>query len=242
MGDSLYISKGLLDDDTNVSSGNLDRAIAGTMAHEIGHSLCLSDSKIWEEQPNECVFAAIDNNDDESEFYNLEDYESVMNYRYQLTYPYDLGIVQYSDGANITDDHKDLEAIALGIGKFSGAHTLFSEGARINLVNSTTPPESAINDEAPRRTVEETKHLEEAVKNYEDTLSSIDMSQERKSEPSPSDKNQTDNMTSDEEKNKLNNIDHVYDGQWTPLLIAGAGMLLLIMIFIIIQLLVRKNN
>jgi len=116
MGDDLFVSGGLIENATGLAS--VDRAVAGTIAHEVGHTLCLSDEQIFTEQPTECVFSGIDNDS-----YKPQNYESVMNYRYQLTKEDDLGIVDYSDGSNITDDHDDWSAIALGMGGFSGTHT-----------------------------------------------------------------------------------------------------------------------
>jgi hypothetical protein len=141
MGDDLFISGGLIDDMTGLAS--LDRALAGTMAHEIGHNLCLSDEQVFVEQPIECAFSGIDNDG-----YKPQNYESVMNYRYQLTDDDDLGVVDYSDGSNATDDHDDWGAVALGMGGFSGTRT--AQGARDLPDNYDVLPDgSVIIKEAP---------------------------------------------------------------------------------------------
>jgi hypothetical protein len=129
MGDDLFISGGLISDMTGLVS--LDRAIAGTMAHEIGHNLCLSDEQVFVEQPSECVFNGIDNDG-----YKPQNYESVMNYRYQLTDDDDLGVVDYWG------------AVALGMGGFSGTRT--AQGARDLPDNYDVLPDgSVIIKEAP---------------------------------------------------------------------------------------------
>lgn len=121
MGDQLFVSKGAIEDETGIVS--LDRAIANTIAHELGHNLCLASAQYYIEQPEECVYGGIDNDDVNDPLYNLLNYKSVMNYRYQLTKPSDLGVVDYSDGTNGSADHNDWAAVAKGIRGFSGEHT-----------------------------------------------------------------------------------------------------------------------
>ncbi len=134
LGDNLFVAGGLIEDSES-NLFDLDRAIAGTMAHEIGHSLCLSSVRYYFEQPAECAYAGIDNSSGEGDpseadtHYDLSTYESVMNYYYQLTRidKGDLGVVNYSYGTNLPDDHNDWSAVKMGIGKFSGSHTLYVE-------------------------------------------------------------------------------------------------------------------
>jgi hypothetical protein len=114
MGDNLFIAGSLLQN---------DRAVAGTIAHEIGHTLCLSDMHVYEEQPFECLYSDIDNDN------TNQDYKSVMNYRYQITATGDNVGVVYSDGSHGTQDHDDWTAVVKGMGGFSG--TLTALGATI---------------------------------------------------------------------------------------------------------------
>lgn len=135
LGDDLFISGGVV---SNVSgAADSDRAIANTIAHELGHGLCLSSERAYFEQDAQCVFEGIDNRsglpptNDPDTYYNLEDYESVMNYRYQLTNQDDIGSVSYSHGPNSSTDHDDWSAMKGHIGGFNGSHTLYVEfGAR----------------------------------------------------------------------------------------------------------------
>lgn len=146
MGDNLFISGGLIEDMSGLVS--MDRAIANTMAHEIGHNLCLSDEQIFVEQPAECVYEGIDNDDNNNSYYNLEDYESVMNYRYQLTDQDDMGVVDYSDGSNGADDHDDWGAVMIGMGGFSGTKTYLG-AERIAKQHIITPDGDVIIEETP---------------------------------------------------------------------------------------------
>ncbi|MGB4762073.1 MAG: hypothetical protein WBP12_01790 [Candidatus Saccharimonas sp.] len=142
MSDSIFISTGLINASGSIASLNRDRAIANTIAHEIGHNLCLTSTQLYNEQPSQCVYAGIDNNGDEEEgdnldYYNLANYESVMNYLYQLTDDQDLGYVDYSDGSNTTDDHDDWNAVSIGLGKFNIERTYYTEfGARSSQANT----------------------------------------------------------------------------------------------------------
>jgi len=128
MGSNIFIAIGIVKDDENVVSE--DRAIANTIAHELGHNLCLTSTRLYNEQPAQCAYAGIDNKETDDDYYDLESYESVMNYRYQLTDKDDIGVVDYSDGSN-TEDHDDWGAIQSGLGKFNIPRTLYVEfGAR----------------------------------------------------------------------------------------------------------------
>jgi len=148
MGDDLFISGGLIENMSGLVS--LDRAIAGTMAHEVGHNLCLSNEQIFEEQPSECVFSGIDD-----DVYKPQNYESVMNYRYQLTDDDDMGVVDYSDGSNNTDDHNDWDAVILGMDGFSGTRTALGKIVGDTYISPkgnvypVSPDGSVIIEEAP---------------------------------------------------------------------------------------------
>lgn len=129
MGTNVFIAGGAL---ASLSfPANIDRAVAGTIAHELGHTLCLSQSHVYIEQGTDCVYGGIDdksgqpplNNPDS--FYNLQDYKSVMNYRYQLTVPDDLGYIDYSHGTNMPADHDDWSAVKSHIGGFASQLTVY---------------------------------------------------------------------------------------------------------------------
>ena len=137
LGDSVFISGGVVEGITGVADN--DRVVANTIAHELGHSLCLSPVRVYFEQSASCVFAGIDNRsgkpptNDPDSFYHLADYKSVMNYRYQLTDDDDMGTVDYSHGARLPDDHDDWSAIKANVGGFSGSHIPYVEfGARMS--------------------------------------------------------------------------------------------------------------
>lgn len=135
LGDDLFISGGVVE---NVSGAtDADRAVANTIAHELGHNLCLSNERVYFEQDEQCVFAGIDNKSglppisNPDAYYNLEGYESVMNYKYQLTDQGDIGSVDYSHGPDGSTNHDDWSAVKSHIGGFNGTHTLYIEfGAR----------------------------------------------------------------------------------------------------------------
>lgn len=132
LGDDLFVAAGSIENilnSTNQQSQSIDRDIANTIAHELGHSLCLSSTHYYMEQGMECVFQGIDNRSGDpplnapDSYYDLTTYKSVMNYRYQLTYYDDIGVVNYSHGTNLPEDHDDWLAVKSHIGGFSGTHT-----------------------------------------------------------------------------------------------------------------------
>lgn len=131
VGSNIFIAIGRVKDILDTSWE--DKGITNTIAHEIGHNLCLTSTRRYNEQPAQCVYSGIDNKEDEpgDDYYDLEDYESVMNYRYQLRNDDGFGDVDYSDGSNIEDDHDDWAGIQSGLGKFNIPLTLYVEfGAR----------------------------------------------------------------------------------------------------------------
>lgn len=74
---------------------DFDTAISGTILHELGHTLCLTQNSAYVGQNPNCVFAGIDNN-------SYSSYHSAMNYLYQMS------MVDYSSGQNgSTNDHDD---------------------------------------------------------------------------------------------------------------------------------------
>ena len=161
-GDDIFISGGLVEDNQNTVSK--DRAVAGTMAHEIGHTLCLSPALAYIEQPVECIYGGIDNKTNKP-----ANYESVMNYRYQLTDEDDMGRVDYSDGSHGVGDHNDWSAISVGMGHFGGTKTYL--GARVATSNKTFDPASTIH-EAPMENydVEERKFKPKVTHNQSNTI------------------------------------------------------------------------
>lgn len=136
IGDDLFISGAKINNAINKVDN--DRAVANTIAHELGHTLCLSNNRAYFEQGVECIFLGIDNKsglapiNDPDDFYNLINYESVMNYGYQLTNQYDLGSVEYSHGPSSTDNHNDWLAIKNHVGAFNKERIDYVEfGARM---------------------------------------------------------------------------------------------------------------
>lgn len=100
------------DDDTIVAYGEIkdyssslytsfDTALAGTIFHELGHTLCLTDGTVaaYPSQPASCRFSGID-------AYSGSAYPSSMNYDYQLS------LVNYSVGSG-SSDHDDWSALRL---------------------------------------------------------------------------------------------------------------------------------
>ena len=137
LGDNLFVAGGIAETLAN------DRAVANTIAHELGHSLCLSPSRVYLEQSPDCAYEGIDNRsgrppiNNPDSFYNLAGYRSVMNYRYQLADVDDMGVVDYSHGTSILlRDHDDWSAVRTHVGGFSGSHIFYTEfGARMNRAN-----------------------------------------------------------------------------------------------------------
>ena len=126
LGDSIFIAGGAIEDNSLNITDN-DRRVSNTIAHEIGHSLCLSNTRFYIEQSAECVYAGIDNKSGDEPlnnpdpYYDLENYTSVMNYLYQ----FDLSSGAYSHGLHNTDDHDDWAAIKENMGGFSRSHTVY---------------------------------------------------------------------------------------------------------------------
>ncbi len=108
-GSDIFVSYGLVQDG---SFSNMDDALAGTMIHEIGHTLCLSSSQVYYEQPSECYYAGVDS-----------DNVAYALYGSAMTYVHQFDTVNYSDGTNGAFDHDDWNAIKLGMGKFNGTKT-----------------------------------------------------------------------------------------------------------------------
>jgi hypothetical protein len=115
-----------------------DKGISNTIAHEIGHNLCLTSTRLYNEQPVQCAYAGIDNDGDVPDFYDLTNYESVMNYHYQLRNDNGFGNVNYSDGSNVEDDHDDWAGIQSGLGKFNIPLTPYVEFGARNSQDSNT--------------------------------------------------------------------------------------------------------
>lgn len=99
--DDAFISYGLIKEasPSPVNYSLLDTAIAGTMHHELGHSLCLSNTNDYNGQKTNCIFNGVDAQ-------GTSDYPSSMNYLYQGV------LVDYSDGTNSSNDHDDWGAIS----------------------------------------------------------------------------------------------------------------------------------
>lgn len=140
-GDDIFVSGGIVEDIPGLAS--LDRAVANTIAHEIGHTLCLSPSKQYQEQNSGCVYSGIDNDS-----YKPQNYRSVMNYRYQLTDEDDMGTVDYSNGVNGSGDHDDWSGVLAGMSDFSGTQTALGTG-RTFAKNKTMDPDKIVQETLP---------------------------------------------------------------------------------------------
>lgn len=103
--DLAFISYGWIDDNDDPETGfdysDFDTAIAGTVVHELGHNLCLTDDQTYSHQSGACIFPAVDS-------YTLSAYDSVMNYNLQFLQ------TNYSEGSNGSGDHDDWTAIDNG--------------------------------------------------------------------------------------------------------------------------------
>jgi hypothetical protein len=104
--DDTFISTGLITDNpgNGFTYSTIDNAIAGTMLHELGHNLCLTN-KITALR-SECYSQYIDSS-------NVGTYYSVMNYSYQMS-----DVLDYSDNSS-PNIHDDWSAIALGFRDFT---------------------------------------------------------------------------------------------------------------------------
>jgi hypothetical protein len=104
--DNIFISYGYIKDhQSSFGYIDTDTAIAGTMIHEIGHSLCLSGTQGYSYQNSECIYSGVDSGDTTTNAY--ADYDSSMNYYNQM------GMVDYSTGINgAPDDHDDWTAVS----------------------------------------------------------------------------------------------------------------------------------
>jgi hypothetical protein len=161
MGDDIFVSGGWINSLPGLAS--LDRAIANTIAHETGHALCLSSVQVFVEQPAGCIYDGVDNDDPNDAEYNLANYKSVMNYRYQLTDQDDMGVVHYSDGSHGTGDHDDWSGVLTGMGRFTGTKTAL--GAIANDERYFVTPDGGIAvQEAPIGNVSKEKKPEDPAK------------------------------------------------------------------------------
>lgn len=104
--DDSFISVGHLED---TISGSIDDAIAGTILHELGHSLCLNNTQEYIDHSASCIYEGVhaENNS------TYDSYESVMNYDYQFS-----DLVDLSNGIGTPEDHDDWGAIAIGMDDF----------------------------------------------------------------------------------------------------------------------------
>nr|WP_194946126.1 hypothetical protein [Mycolicibacterium malmesburyense] len=111
MGDDTIVAS----ENTNAVTGyqyTKDRALAGLMAHEIGHLLCLTQTHEWVQQDTDCVYQYIDTTNGDN------NWKSVMNNNYTLPGLADVSTINYSDGSHGTGDHDDWSAIMEGMGGF----------------------------------------------------------------------------------------------------------------------------
>lgn len=101
--DDAFVALGLVASDHPLTA---DVAVAGTIIHELGHNLCLTDEDHdYTGQNAACVFDGVDH-------YAGNDYVSAMNYDKQFA------LVDYSEGLNPSGDHDDWSAIQIGMDDF----------------------------------------------------------------------------------------------------------------------------
>ena len=109
---NIFVSNGFIRaNQASFGYTDLDTAIAGTMLHEIGHSLCLSADVRYSYQDSVCVFGGVDSGDVNTNSYPL--YTSSMNYYHQM------GMVDYSTKPNLIGDHDDWSAVKTYMGDFT---------------------------------------------------------------------------------------------------------------------------
>lgn len=89
---------------TGFDYSNFNTAISGTMMHELGHNLCLTEphpiNGVWyPTQPSSCIFNGVHADSHHSNPW--PNYESVMNYDNQYS------MVDFSDGSHGQGDHND---------------------------------------------------------------------------------------------------------------------------------------
>lgn len=119
--DDAFISYGLIKENPG-SYSFFDVAIAGTMHHELGHTLCLSNTHDYTGQAASCTFTGVDQ-------LGTSDYPSSMNYLYQQV------LVDYSDGTNSANDHDDWSVISPKDFTWNEALDVLSPGATIEQLN-----------------------------------------------------------------------------------------------------------
>lgn len=118
--DDTFISYGLISDNpgNDFDYNDVDTAISGTIAHELGHTLCLTSNSSYVSQAAECIDSKIDT-------WTSSDYDSVMNYTTQMF------MTDYSGGLNGSpNDHNDWSAVlGGGIADFSEIDRNFGDAA-----------------------------------------------------------------------------------------------------------------
>ena len=182
-GSDSFISTGLIID--MQPSQNVGRSVAGTIAHELGHNLCLSPARYYKEQPKECVYEGIDNSDTADPYYNLENYKSVMNYRYQFygINPEENVLIDYSFGSSQLGDHDDWLGVKRSINGFSGTTTLLGNELPTVASHKVVNDKAVINEPSPEELIQHAdpeinKKLDEKRKSDTPPTPTIDSSEQ----------------------------------------------------------------
>lgn len=109
--DNILIATGYIYDHPGFGYNDIDVAIAGTIVHELGHSLCMSRLQRYSFQSTDCRYSGVDTE-------AVSTYDSVLNYNLQMFQ------TNLSNGSNVMGDHDDWGAIdSGGIADFSQWNT-----------------------------------------------------------------------------------------------------------------------
>jgi hypothetical protein len=126
--DNILIATGYIYDHPGFGYNDVDVAIAGTIVHELGHSLCMSKLQSYSYQSTDCRYSGVDTA-------AASTYDSVLNYNLQMLQ------TNLSNGSNGMGDHNDWGAIdGGGIADFGQWNTSEAEpGVNLKKTKPTKP-------------------------------------------------------------------------------------------------------